>query len=316
MITEDKIFFHYENISKKQPITADIFLTNYCNNNCKYCSYHRWELRQDKKSMTFDEFKRNINILKEAGVKGYILTGGGEPSICKDFDKITEWLETQQIPYGINTNFNVLKLIKPIFLKVSLDCYDEKSYKKTRGVDKYKTVISNIKQYTEWKNANNVTTKLVIQCVADSTEKVKKLYKAIKNLDIQEIIYRPIESTDGEYYKNPTSIKNANAIINCIKKLQEKDSRVCINYKFFYLNSHFKECHANLLQIALNESSEVIYCCHKPYEIIGHITDKDIFEKRQKARTNMRSCDIPCRLSGANKQILKLNTKPIDANFI
>lgn len=44
-ITGEKMLSHIDRIAgEKKPITADIFLTNYCNNRCPYCTYGRWEL--------------------------------------------------------------------------------------------------------------------------------------------------------------------------------------------------------------------------------------------------------------------------------
>ena len=114
------MIYNLDNIVSRKPITADIFLNSACNNNCPYCTYARYKQRSST-YMTFEGFKNNINILLANGVKGVILTGGGEPTISPDFDKITDFLEQNSIPYGINTNFNVLKLIKPHYLKISLD---------------------------------------------------------------------------------------------------------------------------------------------------------------------------------------------------
>ena len=103
------------------PITADVFLTNYCNNACPYCTYKRWGHEDGAREMPFNDFVKYITRLVDLGVAGIILTGGGEPTINHDFDRITHWLETNNISYGVNTNFNVLKYIKPNFLKISLD---------------------------------------------------------------------------------------------------------------------------------------------------------------------------------------------------
>lgn len=43
-------------------------------------------------------------------------------------------MESQGIHYGINTNFNRMVRIKPDYLKVSLDGWDEDSYAERRGV--------------------------------------------------------------------------------------------------------------------------------------------------------------------------------------
>ena len=128
-----------------RPITADIFLTNYCNNDCPYCTYKRWERDPKARHMKFEDFRKYAQRLKDLGVKGFILTGGGEPTVNPDFDRIADYL--QGFRWGINTNFNVIKFIKPDYLKVSLDAYDEDSYERLRGVRNYDQVRRNIIEY-------------------------------------------------------------------------------------------------------------------------------------------------------------------------
>ena len=51
-IAGDKMFAHVERaLNDRRPITADIFLTNYCNNKCPYCTYRRWELEHTQCGM-------------------------------------------------------------------------------------------------------------------------------------------------------------------------------------------------------------------------------------------------------------------------
>ena len=266
--------------------------------------------------MTFEAFKDNINILLANGVKGVILTGGGEPTISPDFDKITNFLEQNSIPYGINTNFNVFKAIKPNYLKISLDGYDRESYQKARGVDKYDTVIENIKRYILFKQVNKLKTSIGLQTVATNVEDVQKFYEAHKGLHVDYFNIRPMESTCGEYYDSNETLSKRLKILEYLQDIQEKDKRVCINYKWHEIWTKFDKCYANFSQIAINENSEVMYCCHKPYEIIGKLTDIDIWEKRERFQTNMQMCDVPCRLTAPNNFIQSLQDVPHDAAFI
>lgn len=315
MISNNKIIYNIENILSRKPITADIFLNSACNNKCPYCTYARYKQRSSS-YMTFEDFTRNITILLANGVKGVILTGGGEPTISPDFDKITKWLETYSIPYGINTNFNVFKAIKPNYLKISLDGYDRESYQKARGVDKYDTVISNIKEYLIYKHSSKLNTAVGIQTVATNVEDVVRFYEAHKKLDVDYFNIRPMESTCGEYYQDAHARNERIAILSYLQDIHEKDSRVCINYKWHEVKTQFDKCYANFSQIAINENSEVMYCCHKPYEIIGKLTDSDIWEKREKYQTNMQMCDVPCRLTAPNNFIQSIQEAPNDAAFI
>ena len=309
------MIYSMDNILSRKPITADIFLNSACNNKCPYCTYARYKQRCST-YMTFEAFKDNINILLANGVKGVILTGGGEPTISPDFDKITNFLEQNSIPYGINTNFNVFKAIKPNYLKISLDGYDRESYQKARGVDKYDTVIENIKRYILFKQVNKLKTSIGLQTVATNVEDVQKFYEAHKGLHVDYFNIRPMESTCGEYYDSNETLSKRLKILEYLQDIQEKDKRVCINYKWHEIWTQFDKCYANFSQIAINENSEVMYCCHKPYEIIGKLTDIDIWEKRERFQTNMQMCDVPCRLTAPNNFIQSLQDVPHDAAFI
>ena len=316
-ITGTKMLHHIDRVfNDNRPITADIFLNNYCNNNCPYCTYRRWELDPGSRYMSYDDFVRYADRLIELGVLGFILTGGGEPTISKDFDKIVEWLDNNDIHYGINTNFNIYKQFNPDYLKVSLDAWDDDSYIDNRGVDKYEDVLLNIREFAHYKSDK---TKLGIQMLAKSVQAVYKFYEANKHLPVDYISIRPMESTCGSYYKNllddQEDLKPEN-IITAIEQLASLDSRVVLNYKWKLLDTQQDRCTAQWAQIAINELGEVMYCCHKPYEIVGHILDDDTLQKKAEAYTNMQMCDIPCRMTGPNLEVHNLLKEQTDICFI
>ena len=315
MISGNKLISHLPNvIGEQKPITADVFITDFCNNKCPYCTYERYKVREGNYTK-IEDFKKYTERLLELGVQGIILTGGGEPTVNPDFDKITKYLEENEINYGINTNFNILKFIKPNYLKISLDGYDRESYSKNRGVDRYETVIENIKRYCDWKTKNNVKTNVGIQSVVVNIKDIKKFYEAHKNLPVDYIVFRPLESTGGKDFEDVYN-SDVSEIIGILKELQKLDERVKINFKWFELESKFSKCFAHWTQLAINEKGEVMYCCHKPYEIIGHILDKDIMSKHKTAKTNILKCDVPCRLTGANHFMKAFENPSGDKMFI
>lgn len=289
------MFSHIERaLIDRRPITADIFLTNYCNNKCPYCTYRRWELDADAYSMKYEEFVMYAERLLSLGVQGFILTGGGEPTICENFIKITRWLEERGIHYGVNTNFNNFKYIAPDYLKVSLDGWDDRSYVESRGVMAYLNVRENIKQYAAWKKRNSPWTSLGIQRVVKDYFDVYRFYEANKDLDVDYIVFRPVESTFGDFYNHEYAENEIHQTVMAIDALSRQDSRVTKNFKWELLGEQEETCKAQWAQIAINERGSVMYCCHKPYQIIGHVMDEDILEKKERAGTDMRRCDIPC----------------------
>lgn len=316
-INGDKMFAHIDRVfGEHRPITADIFLNNYCNNNCPYCTYKRWEFDDSARSMMLEDFIKYANRLIELGVQGFILTGGGEPTISKDFENIIEWLDFQDIKYGINTNFNRFFEAKPKYLKVSLDSWDEDSYYAQRGVRFYEVVRNNIIRFDKIRCPE---TRLGIQLLAKSVDEVYSFYDANKDLPVDYISIRPMESTGGSYYKNLlpeyTNTLPFN-IITAIKQLQSLDSRITLNYKWEMLDVQQETCTAQWAQIAINELGEVMYCCHKPYQIIGHIMDDDILAKKECAVTNMAMCDLPCRMTGPNYEVYRMLNSKVDVEFI
>lgn len=309
-----KLIRHLDRFKTHEPITADVFITNYCNNKCPYCTYRRWELEPGARYMHFEDFVKYTQRLLWFGVKGIILTGGGEPTLNPDFNKITEYLEKNEIDYGINTNFCEYRYFRPNYLKVSLDGYDRESYIKKRGVDRYDDVIANIKKYAE--NKDKSKTNLGVQMVVTDINDIEPFYNSVKDIDLDYIVYRPVESTNRCYYSD-TDLKTFVPIfIKYLNSFKRKDERIVVNSKWGQLDQRFKTCVANWAQIALDECGNVIYCCHKPYEIVGHIMDDDIIEKREMFRTNMCTCDVPCRLTASNMLVEYAEQRTKDDCFI
>lgn len=310
-ISESKLIHHLDRFyGEKRPVTADVFITNYCNAKCPFCTYGRWDLADKKRYTPLEDFKRYATRLVELGVKGIILTGGGEPTIHPQFTEICKWLEDNEISYGINTNFIVPNFIKPDYIKISLDGHDAESYKAIKGVDAYEKVRENVKAYAEFKKRESPKTNLGIQKIVTSPDEIIPFYEANKDLDVDYIVFRPIESTLGEYYWEEKHALESLEIIDGID-----DERVVANYKWKNLANRFDSCLAHWSQIALNENGEVMYCCHKPYEIVGHILDEDILKKHAEAKTNMNKCDVPCRLTAPNELVRQIVTEK-EVSFI
>lgn len=295
-ISSLKLLKHTRRIAgDRRPITADIFLTTVCNNNCSWCTYKKWGI-ENAYSMKYDDFVRYVERLLQIGVQGIILTGGGEPSCNPDFKRMCAYLEGRAIPYGINTNMNLPVQCKADFVKVSLDGYDRDSYKAIRGVDAYEKVCRNIVEFSEWKKTHSPGTNLGIQVVATSLELAEKFYEANKGLPVDYISFRPVESTAGEFYLT----QKAEKIKEYLDNLAMMDDRVVVNYKWDFLDQSFGRCSAHWAQIALNEHGEVMYCCNKPTEIICDVMDENLLTKFLSAKTDMTKCNIPCRMTGPN----------------
>lgn len=301
-----------DNIVKGLPITCDWFLNDVCNNRCTYCNYVRF-MEREGHNISLEDFKKYADRLKQLGVQGINVVGGGEPTICPDFEKMMAYLDRIGMKYILVTNFNEFRECKPVSIKISLDAWDDESYKAKRGVARYTKVRENIIRYAKWRDIHSIDTNIGIQLVTCDTSEIMKFYEGNKDLPVNYISIRPIESMDGTFYKDGDSAEEQ---IRIVKELAEKDSRVMLNYKWEERNRKFKECYAHPLQIAINWNGEVMACCHRPFDIIGHIMDDDILYKNRNTRFDMTKCDVPCRMSGANRLLEQINNGCKDKEFI
>lgn len=292
MITDNKLGYYPDRLIslRQKPITAEIFLTEYCNNKCSYCRYSN----ETGNRMEFGDFKRYVLALIQMGVQGLNLTGGGEPTVHPQFKEITQWLDSISMPYGVNTNFNIYHGINPVWLKVSLDSATPEEYKKIRGVDNLEKVRHNIQQF----KLEKPKVKLGIQCLVITAQQATDFYESHRDLDVDYIVFRPMESTKS-FYERPEYLD----IMGTLQEIKDKDARVQLNYKWGMMNKRFNKCLANWSVITVNVDGNVPYCCQKPGEIVGHILDPDIIIKKAEYKTDMAKCEVPCRLSGANEYL-------------
>lgn len=288
MIRQNKLAGFVERLSGDfRPITADVFLTDFCNAKCGYCRYNH----ETGKYIKFDDFKKYVNRLMSIGVRGVILTGGGEPTINPDFEQITTWLEANHIPFGINTNLIKKIECNPVFLKVSVDAGNRDRYKATRGVDKLDDVLNNLQKFITFKSKNAYKTRIGVQCVAINKDDVLSFYESVMPLNVDYIYIRPLEQVGGH---NISEID----VKQWLKDID--DQRLTISFKFGLRDYHPMSCLANWSIITVNCDGNVPYCCHFPNNIVGNIMDEDILSKKASYCVDMRKCETPCRLSGAN----------------
>lgn len=275
-IENNKLCFYLDRLKSPMPITADIVLTNKCNLKCEYCRY-----KKGNDHMPVDLFSEIIDRLMGLDVKGVILTGGGEPMLHERFDEIIKILKDKKMPFGLNTNLPKVCNIDAAWVKVS--AHNQNS----------------VQTFNAMRDLNPSLI-MGLQGIVKNPDEVFSVYNKIKELPANYIVFRPIESTEKIY--DSALVMD---IKNSIKVLQLTDSRVSENYKWNMVFDSFSRCISNWTNLFINYDGSVWYCCHKE-EIVGHILDADIIEKKSKHITDMITCEKPCRLSGGNKYLQSL----------
>lgn len=143
---------------KSFPWVAGIDPANICVLNCPLCPTGRKEKTVTPKVITFEEFKKYFDQIKD-----YLffirLYDWGEPFLCKDIWKIIKYCHRNNVGVVINSNFNAInekdiqKIIdyKVDYLMLSIDGVTQEIYEKYRRGGNLKKVFSLLSKLIELK---------------------------------------------------------------------------------------------------------------------------------------------------------------------
>jgi len=283
---ERKIIKHIDKINEiiegktVYPITCEIDPSNLCNLDCSFCMYKSF-IKEHKNLLDFNLFEMVIKQLKYLGVKSITFTGGGEPLMNKDFIKMASSAYSLGFEIGLITNGTLLKRIqKPEifkFIRISLDAYDEDSYKKVKGKNLFTQVIRNI-----FDLVNSKPTDVGISYVIcpDNISGIEEVQKIAGDLGVDYIQFKPAW-INGKKTEIPEGLleKEKSSIVT--ERFSAKDNLPCII--------------AGLIGI-IGADANVYFCCqHRGKEefSLGSLeenTFQELWEKRKTIIPEISKC--------------------------
>lgn len=329
-IKPDKILYHPERLSQwmneetVKPVTAEIHLSNRCNNACYYCGQKQ---NHKNENMSLENIKLLRKFVDAVGVKACYFSGGGESTLNKDL--FTAIDELKNIELGMITNGVYMsdKLIERYikdfrWIRISIDAADNDTYKKIRGTNSFEQVKSNITRLLTAKKTNHSNTTIGLQIVVNEYN-YDELFFIITELtrtfsDIDYINIRPIEMKIKE---KPYTQKQLEVIESDIKFLIESKqfNKIIISDKWNTIFSDkkifgFSTCHAGEFLLTITADGDIYQCCHithlDDYRITNLCDYENYFYERQlmfdhvqNKGFNKNICPLGCRGSGINKSI-------------
>ncbi|MFC1540506.1 radical SAM/SPASM domain-containing protein [Candidatus Margulisiibacteriota bacterium] len=279
-------------------------MTNRCNASCVFCPRH--DPRQ-KGLIELKTIKAGVNLAKAAGIKGFKISGFGEPTL---HPKLVEYLQyiRKEVPDAfilLITNgqlftpalFDALAAIPVDRINISFNGFDKKSYEAQMKQLKFDTVMENLRYIA----ANNPAG-IDIQFVPilsklfgpKDVEKMKDLLKGIgfsgDNFKYHHVITWRSEKLDKTGLVDAEFIKNVQDM-----EIKDKTKIVCL---------------AHLSNLYVSWQGTIHICCQDIYgeAVIGKIFDlktaadlKKLEDENIKLRANYsfevcQKCDRPLTL--------------------
>jgi len=316
-----KILIDYERIKtfvheKKIPLPrfSNMYITNLCNHNCRYCEY-----RQENKKKTImptERVLKNISEVSKLGVKAIDFCGGGEPTLHPDLEKILNYCYKKKIVTGLFTNlaFKNDSLLQTIaqccsYVRVSLDTFDENKYNHLRrpksNIFSFNTVIENIKNLVklkkQYKSKIIIGTKMLLTNL--NYQEVEKFIQESINLGVDSVQFKKV-CLHPNLSVNLRLQKYTESKLKCLKEKYAKKINLFISLG----NSELKiRCFTHINHIFIDALGDVYLCCYylrrKKKHWLGNVYQKSIkdiwFSDRHlevAKNTEIRECNrMDCR---------------------
>jgi len=267
----NKILSHWEQIEEFKnhgetlhPITVELSLTNKCNHKCPACSGLR-ENTDRNSSIGYDLAMEIITQLSEIGVKGVIFTGGGDPGMYKNYDRLIAYAKSKGIKVGLITNGGMIKdnqlenLLYCDWIRISIDAASPETYKAMHGVSTFKQTLINVRKLVKQKG--NTTIGLGFLTCKETEKEIIAFAKLARGLGVDYCQYRPIHGLEYQ--------ESINNLIAYAKEYYENEKfRVLYSeFKFNTLrgcetNRTYSKCHASNFVTHIAADACVYMCCH------------------------------------------------------
>lgn len=140
-----------ESILRGRPVfprQAELALTNACSLKCAWCVDR--EFRHDHPGLwNIELLIERMQELKTLGCESVVVEGGGEPTMHPGFQRIMISLHDMGYHLGLTTNGVHLERVMPVvglfdWIRVSLDAYDEESFRKYKRSDVMEHIMRNM----------------------------------------------------------------------------------------------------------------------------------------------------------------------------
>ena len=309
--------------TKPTAINFEIDLTNGCNHRCSFCQWGSY-LESNRATLKSKIVLKTLPELINYGTKAITWTGGGEPTVHKDFFKLLDVAYKLGLDNGLLTNGSLLKeefdkqLLKQlVFLRISMAGGNREAYKKVQGRDDFDKVINNLKRIGELKKKLKSKTTLGVAFLANR-ENADSLEDFVETLINSNCDYLQVRR-DNYIKKNEKKWWNDNIGKKCeklVKYTRPKGMDILTEgyVAFQKFVKYPKKCFAHNFVMAINAEGYVTFCKNtkdNPKFYIGNL-NKESFKEiwvnskiNKKLEKNIKpsNCATYCKNMQINKAV-------------
>jgi len=264
---------------QQQPVTVEVHPEYRCNYNCEWCIDRKLrELGSNKNntsSLSEKGVRSIINSCIKLGVKGIIVSGGGEPTLNKNTELLVQLADEAGMVIGLFTNGSLLTTetikhyIKHLsFIRFSFDEFDADNYSKTKRVPQrnYHLVLNNIKRcVTEKIVTNNTRCRIGIDFILIPTniDKMVEIYKEVKDFKVDYLQFCDCVIIGYEFTKQRKK-KIRRGLKNVLFFKEQDKCDMDVVYEPIQMENYVpcNECYVKDYIVAIGAEGDVMPCPH------------------------------------------------------
>lgn len=331
---------------KPAPINIEIDLSNRCSLGCEWCHFAYTHTRgplalkvaqPDGKIaggdlMDYELAKSIIIQAKQLGVRSLTWTGGGEPTLHPQFDRIIEFAARHGMEQGLYTHGGHITEARAALLKramkwvyISLDECSEAQYKESKGVNGFARAIQGLQRLADADGAAVVGVGFLLH--KNNYGDIKKMINLGRARGADYIQFRPTVSYAQEA---PAQFNDDRIWISlCIDQLLKWQDApgVLVDIERFMMyrdwnGRGYSTCYWTQLQTVITPNGKMWACVNKREHAgaeIGDLSESSLGEIwREASRAHMvgEDCRIMCRGHMANITLDSVMNDPAHRNFI
>jgi MoaA/NifB/PqqE/SkfB family radical SAM enzyme len=348
-----KLFQHMDRLAALQrgeqivPVNCEIFLSNRCSHGCVWCHYAHTHSKgplagkvarppgavSSGDLMDWPLAKRILKELAQAGVESVTFSGGGEPTLHRQFDEIAEYASGVGLELGLYTHGGHIDDERAEFIKeyfkwavVSLDECTPEAFKASKGVDRFGAVLQGVKRLVAAPGKAVVGLSFLVH--AGNWRDIHDMVRLGKELGVTYVQFRPTilydQEQPGKLVESDTAwIRHAIGRLNAYKG----NSFVIADTDRFEMYANWRghgydTCYGAALQTAISPSGQVWRCTNKtehPDALLGDLSTESfgaIWARSGGPCAVDGACRILCRQHIANLTLTPIMAQQVHANFI
>jgi len=346
------------------PTLIQVDPMSYCNDNCKFCSYREETMYNNSMLKLIDANQKDVTDhmggvgkpteqgtwpewladslgrqMVDANIPAIEITGGGEPTLWRGFDRLVQSCLAYKRDVGLVTNASNLNderakfLSKCVWVRTSIDAATKETHQKVHRTanQDFERRIENLRRLVAYKLSQKTNCVIGVSFVVqkENMHEIEQSVKLFREIGVDNIRFTLMYD------------KNANAGLDEMQrnemKFQIEDSKKYSTDKFAVLfddsrlwtyskpNNDFKKCYLQNFVWAIGADCKVYPCCIMKYNpdyayadlreqtLLSMVRDMN-FQARQN-NLDVTKC-FPCWLRTRNQALAQAMEEPLHSNFL